>query len=67
MTASWFHRHALEEVASRPETLTITQEELDWLIARAEERGALWALRSCRDGNNLFDPVEVCRRARGGE
>ncbi len=68
MTASWFHRRALEEAAERkPSLLGLTQDELDWLVARAEERGALWALRSCRDGNNLFDPVEVCRRARGGE
>lgn len=67
MTASWFHRRALEEMPeSPPKNVMLTDEELEWLIARAEERGAFWALREARDGNTVLDPIEVCRRARGG-
>ena len=44
--------------------LKYTEDDLDWLTARAEERGALWAMRAMRDGSATLDPVEVCRKAR---
>jgi hypothetical protein len=50
-------------------SLKYTEDDLDWLTARAEERGALWAMRAMRDGSAALDPVDVCRKARaeGGE
>jgi len=60
-------KHAMEVerlAAEAREALMFTHDDLDWLVARAEERGALWAMRAMREGNAALDPVEVCRAER---
>lgn len=68
MTASWFHRKALEATAApAPKRVSLTEEEFAWIVSRAEERGAFWALREALDSRAVLDPVGVCERARGNQ